>query len=66
VVPQLGHSFFDSFINPLGFLPAFPSPSKTKHLLTKASNCDRNYSQVNATDGVKMQSKNMIKNSGAR
>lgn len=53
MAPQLRHSPFDSFINPLRFLPAFPSPSKTKHLLTKASNCDRNYSQVNATDGVK-------------
>lgn len=46
-------SSFASFTNTPLFLSAFPSPSITKHLLTGASNCDRNYSHVNGTDGVK-------------
>lgn len=46
-------SSFGSFTNTPIFSSAFPTPSKTKHLLTEASNCDRNYSHVNGTDGVK-------------
>lgn len=55
MAPQLRHNPFPfgSFINTPTFLSAFPSPSETKHLLTEASNCDRNYSHVNGTDGVK-------------